>query len=107
MATKKKVVKSHSLKITNTFTDDHLPCVEFTLDGKNIDIWWTDDRLVGKLALVEEGMISLEKAMKNYPQTLKAILTGENPEEEEDKSVWYTDSGCLMIYKNVRTKRRW
>jgi len=64
------------MKILNEWTDDHLPCVNFEHEGNTFEIWWTDSRLVGRLEMVEEGDLSLDKALKSYPN-LKQLM--ENP----------------------------
>lgn len=93
------------LIITNEFEDDHSPCVEFTWKGIKHEIWWTDGRLIGKLELVQDGTITLSKALAKYPQTLKAITTHEKPDDNEDsKLVWYSDAGCLTIYVGDKNK---
>lgn len=67
----------------NTWTDDHLPCVGFNHNGFNIDICWTEKDVYGKLELVESGDITLEKALKKYPDMLAILNNPLNCPESE------------------------
>lgn len=97
------------MKIINEWTDDHLPCISFEHGGNKFEINWTDTTLVGKLQLVEDGDVTLERALKKYPSVLNIIQNpydcvfaspeeGERVEEEEEGAATYeTDFGFITV----------
>lgn len=96
-------------KINSTWTDDHLPCVSFTHNNRYFEIWWTDPALYGKLDLVEDGDITIELALKKYPQLLRVIQDPTDVEnlkdlmddiEGDDKISFSTDAGWISWFKN-------
>lgn len=97
----KKVTPTDKFKINSTWSDDHLPCVEFELNSKTYDLCWTGHGLLGKLELVESGDITLETALKNDKDLLSALrgtLEVEETNEDTGEQIWYVDSGCLTLY---------
>ena len=74
-----------STKVIATWSDDHLPCFSFEHEGKYFELWWTDEKLVGRLEMVEEGDITIEKVFKKYPEILTII---QDPTSEKVKEYW-------------------
>lgn len=95
------------MKIIKTWTDDHLPCVSFMHNDKKYELCWTERGFVGRLELVQEGDVTLEKAAKKYPELLAALNGKLAHEELDDKNnlVWYLDAGCLTQVVN-KPKRK-
>lgn len=94
------------MKILNTWRDDKLPCIEFEHNGQVYQVLWTSPKLEGKLELVQDGDVSLEVALRLYPELLKALngdVEGldrldreEDSEDEEFDNVYNIDAGILQ-----------
>jgi hypothetical protein len=103
-------------KLQSVWTDDHLPCVSFYHNNNYFEVWWTDPALGGKIEMVEEGDVSIEKAFKKYPELLKIVLDPTNEETKEwlddeeddydgDKVSWCTPVGMVSWFKNGNPDR--
>lgn len=71
------------MQVTNTYTDDKLPCVEFTHNGVEYELWWTSHKLVAALEMVSEGEVELEKALKKYPDLVEMLNNPFNAEHAD------------------------
>lgn len=85
--------------VGDVWTDDHLPCFAVTIDNNEFEVWWTSPDMYGKLELVRDGDITLERALKKYPELLKVLKNPVDPEDinEDGRQNWYTDGGCVML----------
>lgn len=66
-----------------TWTDDHLPCVSFEHNGVTFEVLWTEKSLAGRLEMVADGDVTLEVALKKWPDLLAII---NNPFDTEDST---------------------
>jgi hypothetical protein len=73
----------HNMQITNTYTDDKMPCVEFNHNGHKFELTWTNANLIACLELVQDGAIELTAALKKYP-TILAIINNPTDENHPD-----------------------
>lgn len=78
------------------WSDDHLPCFSFEHNNRSFELWWSSSALEGKLELVEDGDIPIEKAFKDLPQTLKVI---NNPDlDDGDSEIEFEREGDKKSY---------
>lgn len=110
------------LTITSTYTDDHLPCVDFDYGDNGYSLCWTDHALIARLEAVQDGEMSLKVACKKYP-ILAEILNNplaekfnedgqeiipERDEERQDEIQYFISCGCLTCFlpeKKVTKKK--
>lgn len=92
------------MKVTNEFTDDHLPCVEFEHNGVKFELCWTSNKVIGALELLENGDLDMVKFAKRFPQLYNAITNPQDVEDEDNnedgKVTAYIDEGCLIFERN-------
>ena len=96
------------MRVLTQWTDDHLPCFCFEHNEYLFEVWWSDRALVGKLEMVEDGEITLEKALKKYPDLLKIVTDPINNDVELDdevgedgKRTYQTEAGYVEVKKAV------
>lgn len=111
------------MKMLGTWTDDHLPCFGFEHNGLCYAISWTDASLVGRIELVQEGSITIEKAFAKFPGMLRLLSTAEpfahdwndtDPKELElDEDVeegeplsFQADVGFVQVFRNEDEYRK-
>lgn len=93
----------------NMWSDDHLPCVSFTVDANTFEVWWTDKNLAGRLEMASEGDVTLEVALKKFKE-LNTIITDpyaaintmpDNVTDERDEGgelSFDIDCGWVKVY---------
>ena len=90
-----------------TWIDDHLPCASFDAGGNTFEVWWTDNKLAGRLEAASEGDISFEVALKKYKglSTIVANPTAaistmpDNVNDEHDGYLSFNiDCGWVKVY---------
>jgi hypothetical protein len=77
----------NEMKRTTEWTDDHLPCVGFEHNGFEFEVCWTSRSLCGKLEMIEDGDVPLEKGLKRFPSLLKIINNPLNTESTADGDI--------------------
>lgn len=94
------------MRMLDVWTDDHLPCFSFEHEGKKFSINWSDRSIIGRIEMIGEGDITIEKALKKYKGLLAVIknplnATFASPEEgePEDEDCW--DEGCAQYQTDV------
>jgi hypothetical protein len=75
--------KSAIMQNIKTWSDDHLPCVSFDHNNVNIEVWWTEKALAGRLEMVEEGDTTLGVALKKWPDLLSIINNPFDTQESD------------------------
>lgn len=109
------------MKITDEFTDDHLPCVAFSHVGLDFELCWTSNKIIGRLDMIETDDLPLTSLAK-VSKTFCAVLTdpysvtaetiaadfnqdGEIEPEDDDlheKVTLYLDVGCLSYKRLIK-----
>ena len=64
------------LTFTDSWEDDHCPCVSFTYKEKEFEIWWTSNKVTGQIEMISDGEYSFETFVGDKPQFAEII---ENP----------------------------
>jgi hypothetical protein len=67
----------------NTWSDDHLPCVSFEHNNTTFEVWWTEKSLAGRLEMVRDGDVTLEVALKKWPDFIAIVNDPFNVEETD------------------------
>ena len=84
------------MEITNQYTDDHAPCLDFTHNGREFSLLWTSRSTASALEYFEES----NKARKKIKPLVEMIENPDSVEDEDDNPEFitaYTDYGCLII----------
>ncbi len=95
-----------SIKITKTFTDDHIECVGFLYNSQYFELMWCGGEFVGRLRMIEEDELTLKKALKKYPEFLAALNGDESliDDKSENEITYQTDAGYLTLYVDGKSE---
>ena len=96
------------INIINQYTDDHIPCVDFTYGNIEYNLLWTDAKIIGMLECIADGDIDISVLTKKFPELYNIIIDPESAVNEDvdkddpNRVTVYINAGCLTFVRPVK-----